>query len=105
MQIQINADRGIEGHERLADFARETVTDHTGHLAARLTRVEVHLRDENGPKSGSNDKRCTMEARLEHRKPTAVTHYAESVEQAISGAAGKLRRALDRELERLREHR
>ena len=105
MQIQINTDRNIEGPRNLTDLVHDAVTGSTSHHATRITRVEVHLRDENGTKSGADDKRCTMEARLEGRKPTAVTHHADSVESAISGAAGKLRRALDRELERLREHR
>ena len=105
MQIQINTDRNVEAGENLAEFVRGEVTDGTRHFASRITRVEVHLRDENGAKSGSDDKRCTMEARLEGRNPTAVTHHAETVEQAISGAASKLRRALEHDLERLKEHR
>lgn len=105
MQIQINADRNIEGGDKLAEFVRGVVLDSTSHFGTRITRIEVHLRDENGAKSGSDDKRCTMEARVERRKPTAVTHYAESVDQAVAGAASKLRRALAHEVERLREHR
>jgi hypothetical protein len=42
-----------------------------------------------------------MEARLQGRKPQAVTHNAETVEQAIKGAADKLRRVLDSSLGRL----
>ena len=54
-----------------------------GHLAEHITRVEVHLSDENGKKGGSHDKRCMMEARLEGHQPIAVTHEAETIAQAI----------------------
>ncbi len=33
--------------------------------------MEVHRSDENGSKSGQNDKRCVTEARLEGRQPVA----------------------------------
>jgi len=36
-----------------------------------------------------------LEARLEGRKPVAVTHRAATTGQAVSGAAGKLARMLD----------
>jgi Sigma 54 modulation protein / S30EA ribosomal protein len=60
----------------------------------RITRVEVHLGDENGPKHGQNEKRCMMEARLKGRRPIAVTHHATTLEQAVHGAADNLIRAI-----------
>ena len=44
-----------------------------------------------------------MEARLEGRQPIAVTHQAATVEQAIDGAADKLKRSIESTLGRLRE--
>jgi ribosome-associated translation inhibitor RaiA len=70
----------------------------------RLTRVEVHLSDENGPKSGPDAKRCMMEARLRGRQPITVTHRAETLGQAIDGAVDRLQRLLDSAIERLRAH-
>ncbi|MBE0545141.1 MAG: HPF/RaiA family ribosome-associated protein [Verrucomicrobia bacterium] len=64
------------------------------------TRVEVHLSDENGEKTGGRDKRCMMEARLEGHQPIAVTDEAETIAQAIDGAADKLKSALDSTLGR-----
>ena len=105
MKIQLNTDGNIEGNERLADHVTGVVEDTLGRFAERVTRVEVHLSDENGPKSGPDAKRCMMEARLRGRQPIAVTHEAETLDQAIDGAADKLQRLLDSTLERLDAHR
>lgn len=101
MKIQINTDNHIAGREELAEQAKATVESTLGHLAEHITRVEVHLSDENGDKGGSRDKRCMMEARLEGHQPLAVLDKAESISQAIEGAAEKLKRSLDHTLGRL----
>lgn len=104
MQIQINTDHNIEGREALATHVQGVVENVLGSLAERVTRVEVHLSDQNGNKSGPNDKRCMMEARVEGRQPTAVTHTAETVDQAVDGAVEKLKRSLASTLDRLADH-
>ena len=101
MKIQINTDHNISGREALAKHAEATVESTLGHLAEHITRVEVHLSDENSDKGGSHDKRCMMEARLEGHQPIAVSDEAASIGQAIDGAAKKLKSSLDRTLGRL----
>jgi ribosome-associated translation inhibitor RaiA len=101
MKIQINTDNNITGREALAEHAEATVEHTLGHLAEHITRVEVHLSDENAAKGGIHDKRCMMEARLENHQPVAVTDDAETIAQAIDGAAEKLKRLLDHTLARL----
>jgi hypothetical protein len=101
MQIQVSTDNHIEGHERLASYVTGVVEQTLGHFSDRITRVEVHLADENGEKGGMADKRCTMEARLEHRHPTAVTHHAASLDEAINGAAHKLKHLIEHAVGRL----
>ncbi len=105
MQIQVNTDKNIEGREELVSQVEATVAKSLRNLSAHITRVEVHLSDENGGKNGQNDKRCMMEARLEGRKPTAVTYEAATLAQAVSGAADKLKGSLASTLGRLRDHR
>ena len=95
MQILINTDRNIDGREALADEVSAVVASALGQASDDITRVEVHLSDENGDKSGQRDKRCMMEARIEGRQPLAVTDQAESLEQAVEGAAGKLARLIE----------
>ena len=94
MKIQINTDNHITGREALVEQAEATVTNALGHWAEHITRVEVHLSDENGNKTGGHDKRCMMEARLEGHQPIAVTHEADTMDQAVDGAAGKLKSSL-----------
>jgi hypothetical protein len=65
-----------------------------------ITRLEVHLADENGPKGGENDIRCTLEARLEGRQPMAVTHHAGTIPLAVQGAANSLVSMIDTALGR-----
>lgn len=104
MQIQVNTDDNVEGREVLARRV-ETEVGHTlSHFNDHITRVEVHLSDEDSDKSGSNDKRCLMEARLAGRQPVAVTNHAGSLDEAFRGAAEKLRRSLERTLGRLKDH-
>lgn len=100
MQIQINTDHHIEGHEALTAWATGEVGTALSHHKGHITRVEVHLSDENGHKSGQTDKRCVMEGRLEGRQPMAVTHHAQTLYQAVTGAADKLNRLIESTLGR-----
>lgn len=103
MQIQTNTDRNITASEGLAAQAQTIVESALSRFSDQITRVEIHLSDENGGKGGVEDKRCLMEARLEGRQPIAVTHQAATVEQALDGAASKLGRAIESTIGRLRD--
>lgn len=105
MLIQVNTDRNIESHDGLTAHVNAVVEHALSRFGAQVTRVEVHLSDQNGNKPGEDDKRCVMEARLTGRPPSAVTHDAASVHQAIDGAATKLRRVLDSTLAKLHDQR
>ena len=70
-----------------------------------LTRIVVHLHDDNGAKAGAHDKRCQIEARPKGLQPLSVTHKAESLEQAIDGSIEKLHHALDHQFGKLRSKR
>ncbi|HEV7606379.1 MAG TPA: HPF/RaiA family ribosome-associated protein [Steroidobacteraceae bacterium] len=105
MKIQINADHNIQGYESLSAQVHATLEDALSRFSANITRVEVHVGDENAAKRGHDDKRCMMEARLEGRPPVAVTHHADTVTQAIDGAANRLVHLLEHTLGKLRDHR
>ena len=106
MQIQINTDHNIEGHEALAAQVSGVVESALSRFSDHITRVEVHLSDENSDKKGGqNDKRCVMEARLEGRQPIAVTHQAATLDEAVDGAADKLARLIESTLGRMRDQR
>ena len=100
MQIQINTDHHIEGHEALAAWATGEVKTALSHFSDRIMRLEVHVSDENGLKSGPNDKRCVMEAHLKGHQPMAVTHHADTLYRSVTGAAEKLVRLIESTLGR-----
>lgn len=105
MKIQLNTDVHIAGTETLAAQVSATVEQALGRFGEHITRVEVHLSDENGGKNGQHDQRCMLEARLEGRQPMAVTEHAATLDQAVQGAALKLAHLLDNTLGRLHDHR
>ena len=105
MKIQLNTDVHTDGTEALAAQVSATVEQALERFSEHITRVEVHLSDENGGKSGQKDQRCMLEARLEGRQPVAVTDQAATLEQAVQGAAQKLAHLLDSTLGRLHDHR
>ena len=105
MQIQVNTDHTVEGHEALADQIRGVVENALSRMSDHITRVEVHLTDESGPKSRANNKRCMMEARLEGRQPIAVTDEAATLDIAVDGAADKLARLIEHTLGKLHDQR
>jgi ribosome-associated translation inhibitor RaiA len=104
MQIQTNTDHNIPGREALTAHVNKVLSNALSHFRERVTRVEVHLSDENGPKGGEADMRCAMEARLGNLQPIAITHAAATLHQAIGGAANKLARLVGHSLARLGEH-
>lgn len=103
MQILVNSNLTSDGTEDLTRYVESVVENAVGRFSDQITRAQVHLEDENGPKSGAADKRCMMEARLGGLKPIAVTAYGSTIREAIDGAAEKLQRALGSTLSRLRE--
>ncbi|MGA7240109.1 MAG: HPF/RaiA family ribosome-associated protein [Bryobacteraceae bacterium] len=101
MQIEVNTDHNIAGHEALAARVSGVVESALSQFSEHITRVEIHLSDESSHKSTPNDKRCVMEARLEGRQPVAVTDHAATVDEAVNGAAHKLARLIESTLGRL----
>ena len=98
MHVQVNTDRNIAGHDALTARVTGVVESSLSRFSAHITRVEVHLSDENGAKPGRRDQRCTLEARLEGRQPLAITHDADTLEEAVDGAAEKLNHVIERTL-------
>jgi ribosome-associated translation inhibitor RaiA len=103
--VHVNTDSSVEGSESLAAGVESTIASGLARFSGRLSRVEVHLTDQNRGKGGSDDKRCMIEARLEGLDPIAVTATAGTVAQAVDRAVGKLRRSLETTLGRLDDRR
>lgn len=97
MDVQINTANTVPGREALLQDLESSVRERLSRFADKLTRVEVHVGDENSPaKGGGNDMSCVIEARPAGMAPITVTEKAGSIDQASSRALGKMATALDR---------
>lgn len=102
MQIQINTGHNVDIDDQLRADVEDAVHDALDRFEDRITRVEVHLTDENAGKGG-RDSRCVIEARVAGVPPVAVDETALSAREAVRGAAGKLERALETRFAKARE--
>lgn len=104
MKIEVNTDHNVDGSEELTSRVVADVTATLSRFSDRLTRVEVHLSDENADKGGVADKRCVIEARPVGLQSVAVTDNADTVEDACRGALRKLTSLLDSRFGKLDHH-
>jgi len=102
MAVFLRTDNHLNGGERLAKFVESIAEGAVEHVKDQVTRVDVYLGDENSAaKSGDNEFRCSMEARVGGLKPFAVTHHAGSIDDAVRGAADKLQSSIDSTIEKI----
>ena len=94
MHVQVNSHH-IPGSVELHEWVGSTVEERLERFDDFLTRIEVHVSDENAQKAGADDKRCQIEARPKGHQAVSVTHKAESLQLAVEGAAEKMRHALE----------
>lgn len=104
MTIQFNTDKNVTASEEFRASSTSLILKELGRFNDRITRLEVHLSDENGRKEGLNDKRCLLEARFGGMPPIAVTGEASTYEHAVRGAAEKLKTSLNTIVGRLKNH-
>jgi ribosome-associated translation inhibitor RaiA len=95
MLIQINTGGNVERNDALIRRTEAHITDAIDHFKEHITRVDVHLTDENSSKKGgADDKRCLLEARLSGHPPVVVSDQAGTMDLAVAGAAEKLKHSL-----------
>ena len=98
MFIQIHADNQVESDSERNSRLEEQIRQRLARFEGRITDVEVHVSDINGPRGGNADLRCTMEARVNGIPPIAAIDQGNTVDRAVIGAAKKVVRALDHQL-------
>lgn len=104
MQVQVHADDSIQGGESLAQWAQEEVNAKLARLKEYVVRVEVFLTGVDALKStGGPGKRCVLETRATGRPPIAVNAEAEKVKDAFSAAIEKLKRAVETDLDKVKD--
>ncbi|MFD1631440.1 HPF/RaiA family ribosome-associated protein [Pseudopedobacter beijingensis] len=101
MKIQVNTDKNIDGKESLVNYVKSTVEDGLNRFDESITRVDVHLSDDNANKEGTPDKRCLIEVKAESIPPLAVTEVADNLHNAINGAVDKMKKTLTSKLGKL----
>lgn len=103
MQIQINSDKNIDITSDLKQDYKAKTEKKLNRFENNITRIEVHLSDENSEKSGLNDKKCLIEARMLNRQPIIVTDTSDVIEKSFTSALNKLRRKLDSIVGKMRD--
>lgn len=104
MQIQINTDKNVDGNERLVTYFTTELQNELTRFDDKITRIEVHLGDENSTKFGKDDKRCLIEVRLAGLQPLAVTDHADTIEKAFYNALVKVKKILENTHQKMKEH-
>ncbi len=104
MQFQFNSDSSVMGTDNVAERIENAVRQKLARFEDRLTRLEVHVSDENARKGGSSDKTCMIEARPRGAKPIGVTEHAADVDTAARIAANTLAQRLERVLGKESKH-
>lgn len=103
MIIQLNTDKNLTIHSEYEAQITELLTKELDRYTGHITRVEVHLSDENGSKGGVNDKKCLLEARFEGKPPIVASDLGNTYDLALKGAIEKLRNALKTVVSKLQE--
>jgi len=94
MIIQLNADKNLAIHEAAGDAIKKLLIDELNRYSKHISRLDIHIADENGIKQGFNDIQCMIEAHRERTAPVVVTNVADTVDQSVNGAIEKMKHAL-----------
>ena len=101
MQVILNTDPHTDGRIEMATHLETQVKGALSRFGDHVTRVEAHLSDANSQlKTGPEDIRCTLEARLVGMEPLVVKEQAATAHQAINSAVVKLKRSITTALEK-----
>lgn len=104
MLVQINTDKNLDMNEAYSKQLEASLKESFNRYTDHITRLEVHLSDENGNKDSLDDKKCLIEARLKGKQPIVVSNLDNTYDQAVSGAIEKLRSSLDTIIGKSRIH-
>lgn len=104
MDIKINTDNHIDGHQRFIDNYTNELEKSMARFDNHVTRFEVYFSDENSDKNTPDDKKCVIEARVKHKNPERVSHNASEIYQAFDGAVKKMRTVLEKVVDMQQAH-
>jgi hypothetical protein len=110
MLIEVRTDGNIQGSEQFSEQVKTVVQTALDRFGDRIRRVDVHLSDAIGNKTGHDDKCCKIEVHRDGREPIVVTHHETTMDQAIHGAVHSLKKSVESAfgkestLDQLRDH-
>jgi ribosome-associated translation inhibitor RaiA len=95
MIVQINTGKTLNADYQKQEYYTTQVKKSLKRHESKITRIEVHIKDENGNNDGIGDLSCTMEVRLKDRQPIAVTCEADTMALALDGAIEKIKNSIE----------
>lgn len=104
MKIQLNTDKNITGTESLERIVSEKINHELKYFADKITRIEVHLSDQNALKGGPDDILCKIEARVKGLQPMMVSSKNGSKEKAVAAAVDKIKAILSTALGKMKNN-
>lgn len=95
MLVNIHSDNHVQLKAESIQQWQTEITTSLERFSDWVTRVEVHLTDQNSQaKGGPDDIRCLMEARPARKQPVSIEVRAPSVDQAIQEGVNTMERRL-----------
>lgn len=104
MIIQINAGKNLNVNKEYSSQLDSLLTEELSRYSEHITRLELHLSDQDGTKESLCDKKCILEVRLEGRQPIAVSATSNTYDQAVDSAIDKIKASLNTIIGKLRDH-
>lgn len=101
MRIEIHG-IGLAVTDSIAGWMHDRLFAALDQHLLQVDRVQVWLRDLNGPRHGGDDMECDLIARLQGRYVVVVKEHQADLYAAMSIAAGRLKNAVTRRLSRSR---
>lgn len=106
MQVIMNSDNQVDLNGESIEHWRSEITTSLERFNDWITRVEVHVTDENSKsKEGTDDIRCLIEARPANKQPVSVEVRGSSAENAISDGIKTMQRRLSAMVDKARTQR
>ncbi len=106
MQILLHTDSNTNNSQAMTEHVQNVVSDAISRFGERVTRVEAHVSNVHSQVKSTTEQdiHCTLEAHLVGLEAVVVKAFAGNAHQAIETATKKLRRAIERQIEKHSAH-